>query len=75
MQLTLRVSSILECVNNNEDTKLLKTYTQFGKCSLKHTYSLATFRTLASLPGRLPLIIMIQIQGKDTACKSNQYTQ
>ena len=28
-----------------------------GKCSLKHSYNLATFRTLISWPGRLPLIM------------------
>ena len=41
MQLTIRVISILECVNNNEDTSygiLLKIYTQLGKCLFKHSY-------------------------------------
>ena len=50
MQLTIRVISILEYVNNNKCkvTRLNlkfthKIYTWLGKCLLKHSYNLATF--------------------------------
>ena len=44
-------------------------------CSSIHIIQLH-FRTLVSLPGQLPwIMIVIKIQGKDTACKPNQYTQ
>ena len=73
--------STLECVNNNEDMNLsyeikLKIYTWLGKCSLKHSYSLATFLHVVSLPDQSIAIdyAMIKIQGKDTACKPDQCT-
>ena len=67
VHLTIRVIFILECVNNNEDTKLFNpTFTL--KCSFKHAYSLTIFPHIGKF---VQLIgITIKIQGKDTACKT-----
>ena len=75
MCMQLRVISILEYVNKNKDTRFNLKFT-LSKCSLKYSYSLATFSHISQFAWPIALImIMIKILGIDTDCKADQYTQ
>ena len=71
------IISILECINNNEETQaiyltqgLISLYTQVLTEACIQPSFVSTIGKFAWL-----IAIMIKIQGKDNACKSNQYTQ